>query len=206
MNAYRELSEKQLIYLLQKKDLVGFKHLYTHYYTGLFNITKAILKDQELAEDVLQLTFTKIWCSAAQYTPQRGRLFTWMLNIARNNALDVLRSKSYKNSLQNLQIDGNPDMYLNIIEAQSQLVLSVDGIDLWSIVRKLNVKDYEVLELAYRNGLTHKEIASLLEMPMGTVKTKLRNALIAVRKSFEKDIKIYHNIENNKICTINTRP
>lgn len=174
-------SEQQLITLLKSRESKAFGYLYDHYSAALLGIIMQILKDEPVANDVLQEVFISIWKKIESYDAAKGRLFTWMLNIARNASIDMLRSKAYQNEKKNQGLEGNVD--LNIDRQVS--ALNVDNIGLRKVLEKLK-KDYRILlELAYFKGYTHEEIAEIESIPLGTVKTRIRNALIQLRQELK---------------------
>jgi RNA polymerase sigma-70 factor (ECF subfamily) len=136
------------------------------------------VSDAELANDVLQEVFVNIWRRIEQYDMGKGRLFTWMMNIARNASIDTLRSKSYQNSRKNQSIQDNVDT----IQVTDVLQPGVDTIGLRKVLEKLKEEQRILIELAYFKGYTHEEIAELEKLPLGTVKTRIRNALIQLRE------------------------
>lgn len=170
-------NEQELVSLLKDREEKAFAYLYDHYSGALNSIILQILSDQELANDVLQEVFINIWRRIEMYDPAKGRLFTWMLNIARNASIDMLRSKSYQNSKRNQSL---PE---NVHSGSSGQVtqLSVDNIGLGKVLGKLRTEYRVLVELAYLKGYTHEEIADLEKIPLGTVKTRIRNALIQLR-------------------------
>jgi RNA polymerase sigma factor (sigma-70 family) len=169
-------TETELVLLLKERDQSAFGYLYDNYSGALFNIVLAIIPDRELASDVLQEVFVKIWRQVALYDATKGRLFTWMMNIARNASIDVLRSKSYNNSQQNRELTEN--VYANA----GTTVTNTDKIGLRKVVQSLK-DEYKILvELSYFEGYTQDEISKMLNIPLGTVKTRLRNALLQLRE------------------------
>ena len=163
--------------LLKNRDNRAFDYLYNNYSGALYSIVLQILKDNELANDVLQEVFVNIWRKIEIYDPSRGRLFTWMLNIARNASIDTLRSKGYQNTRKNQSIPDNVDL-----ERPGQSTqLNVDNIGLRKMLEKLRDEYRVLIELAYFKGYTHEEIAEIENIPLGTVKTRIRNALIQLR-------------------------
>jgi RNA polymerase sigma-70 factor (ECF subfamily) len=135
------------------------------------------VNDAELANDVLQEVFVNIWRRIEQYDMGKGRLFTWMMNIARNASIDTLRSKGYQNSRKNQAIQENVDT----IQIKDVIQPGVDTIGLRKVLEKLKEEQRILIELAYFKGYTHEEIAELEKIPLGTVKTRIRNALIQLR-------------------------
>ena len=170
-------SEQELVSLLKNRDNKAFAYLYDHYSGALYNIIMQIVTDAELASDVLQEVFVIIWRKIELYDAAKGRLFTWMLNIARNASIDTLRSKGYQNSRKNQSIPDNVDT----IQASDTTQPAVDTIGLRKVLGKLKEEQRVLIELAYFKGYTHEEIAEMEKIPLGTVKTRIRNALIQLR-------------------------
>lgn len=163
--------------LLRNRDNKAFAYLYDNYASALYSIILQIVNDGELANDVLQEVFVNIWRRIEQYDATKGRLFTWMMNIARNAAIDTLRSRSYQNSRKNQSIGDNVDT----IQVTDVIQPGIDTIGLRKVLEKLREEQRILIELAYFKGYTHEEIAELEKLPLGTVKTRIRNALIQLR-------------------------
>lgn len=98
-------TEEELISLLKERDQNAFSYLYDNYSKALFGIIYNIVGNTEEAEDILQIVFLKIWNSFSTYDKSKGRLYTWMLNITRNSAIDYVRSKQNKTNSKNLTSD-----------------------------------------------------------------------------------------------------
>ena len=169
-------SEQELVVALKAKDEQAFSYLYDHYSGSLYSIVLQIVKSPEVASDVLQEIFINIWRRIDSYDPIKGRLFTWMLNISRNASIDMLRSKNYQNSQKNQEITDN--VYGNDQVTQT----SIDSIGLTKFLGKLRPEQRVLIELAYFKGYTHDEIAQIEDIPLGTVKTRIRNALLQLRE------------------------
>ena len=173
-------TESELVFALNKHDNNAYRYLYLHYRGALYNIISQIITDTETANDVLQEVFIAIWKNIEKYDSEKGRLFTWMLNIARNTAINKTRSKIYKSVLKNDSLEN----YVDYIDEKSTNQQNINLIGLRKEVHKLR-EDYKVvLELSYYNGFTQDEIAKLLNIPLGTVKTRLRNAVLDLKKHF----------------------
>jgi RNA polymerase sigma factor (sigma-70 family) len=172
-------NEQELVVALKQRNNQAYGYLYDNYAGALFSIIKQIITDnEELAADVLQVVFINIWRKIETYDQSKGRLFTWMLNVARNASIDTLRSKSYQNSQKNQEL---PDNVYRGTENQSTQ-MNVDHIGLRKVVEKLRPEHRVLVELAYFKGFTHEEIAEMQNIPLGTVKTRIRNALIQLRE------------------------
>jgi RNA polymerase sigma factor (sigma-70 family) len=173
-------SEEELVLSLKKKEEEAFRYLYLHYRGSLFSVINQIIPDKETAGDVLQEVFIAVWKNAEKYDPEKGRLFTWLLNIARNTAINKTRSKNYKNALKNEEL--NNTVYSS--EKTNDNQVPVNTIGLRKEVRRLKEDLKQVLELSYFHGCTQDEISKALNIPLGTVKTRLRSAIIELRKKF----------------------
>ncbi|WP_443937797.1 RNA polymerase sigma factor [Pedobacter sp. MW01-1-1] len=174
------LSEPELILGLQKQNPVVLKTLYKMYSASLYGVISRIIPDTELAKDVLQETFVKIWQSACNYDNSKGRLFTWMMNIARNLSIDKLRSRDFKNTLKNQDLENN----VHSIEEQHQVSYNPDVLGVKQLVNELRPELQDVLNLVYYQGFTQTEAAEKLQIPLGTVKTRVRLAITELRKNF----------------------
>jgi RNA polymerase sigma-70 factor (ECF subfamily) len=173
-------TEQELVALLQQRQQSAFSYLYDNYAAALYGIIVAIVPDRELASDVLQEVFVKIWRQVTSYDAEKGRLFTWMMNIARNASIDMLRSKNYQSGKQNRELRET------VYEKGGSIAVNIEYIGLRKIVHSLK-EEYKVLvELSYFQGYTQNEISKMLNMPLGTVKTRLRSALIQLRELVKK--------------------
>lgn len=171
-------TEQELVLLLRNKNNQAFNYLYDNYSGALYSIILQIIQEHELASDVLQEVFINIWRKMESYDAAKGRLFTWMLNIARNASIDTLRSKSYQNSKKNQELPDN--VHSNSSGQVTQM--NVDNIGLRKTLEKLKPEHRILIELAYFKGYTHEEIAEIEGIPLGTVKTRIRNSLLQLRE------------------------
>jgi RNA polymerase sigma-70 factor (ECF subfamily) len=174
------LSEPELVQAILEKDKNGAEALYDMYSSSLYGVIFRIVQHQEIAEDLLQDTFIRIWNSFSSYDAAKGRLFTWMVNVARNIAIDKTRSKEFRNSAKTEDIENN----VLLIDKQVNTIINPETIGLKDLIGKLKPEHKIILDLVYFEGLTHVEVAKKLEIPLGTVKTRLRNAIITLRKLF----------------------
>lgn len=175
MEAVTKYSESELVLLLRQRQQSAFSYLYDNYSGALLSVIVGVVTDTELANDVLQEVFIKIWRQIESYDDAKGRLFTWMLNVARNASIDTVRSKGYQNSQQNRELTEAT------YDTGGTTQIQTDQMGLRKVVHQLK-EDYKVLvELAYFQGFTQDEISKILNIPLGTVKTRLRTALIQLR-------------------------
>ena len=174
------LSEEDLVNALKRQDTIAIKALYDMYSGALLGVISRIVIQTEVAEDLLQETFVKIWNSGSSYDSSKGRLFTWMMNVARNLAIDKLRSKDFKNSNKNQDIENNVDF----IDEQRKVNFNADTLGIKDLVTNLKPDFKDVLDMVYFKGYTHVEAAEELNLPLGTVKTRVRMAILELRKKF----------------------
>jgi RNA polymerase sigma factor (sigma-70 family) len=176
-SAYKHISEEGLIVALKSKDRDALEYLYDHYSGALLGVIARILKKEELAEEVLQDVFLRIWDRIASYDASKGKLFTWMLNIARNQAIDKTRSKEFSKGKKT----GDIDIYVNRIENEGYVEQKVEGIGLQSVLNTLPEDQRFIIEQHYLKGYTQAEIAEEFNLPLGTVKTRMRLAMKGLR-------------------------
>jgi len=174
------LSEEELILALRNREKIAAEALYDMYSASLFGVISRIVIDTATAEDVLQDTFVKIWNSFGSYSAEKGRLFTWMVNIARNLSIDKLRSKDFKNQNKNQELENN----VTFIDEQRNTVYKPELLGIKDLVESLKPEHKSILDLVYFKGYTHVEAADELGVPLGTIKTRLRMAIVQLRKYF----------------------
>ncbi|MBC8048438.1 MAG: sigma-70 family RNA polymerase sigma factor [Fimbriimonadaceae bacterium] len=172
-----QATEDLLVHGLQQKSAQALNVLYERYSGALYGVICRIVNDDHIAEDILQEAFVKIWNNAESYDKSKGRLFTWMLNICRNASIDKMRSKGYKSKKKTSgeeAIDHQADNNLyNDIRPET--------IGIKEIVNKLKPEWKVIVDLIYFNGYTHQEVSEELNIPLGTVKTRLRSAILFLR-------------------------
>ncbi|GLU56660.1 hypothetical protein Dfri01_61210 [Dyadobacter frigoris] len=171
-------SEEELVVALKRNERAAFEFLYDHYSGALFNIICKTLRDEERAADVMQESFLKIWKNIASYNPEKGRLFTWILNIARNGAIDAARVEGRKpimDDIENRSVQNEPDVSGELSTTSSEIK---------SIVNMLRPERKILIDMAYFQGYTHEEISEELQIPLGTVKSRIRTALQELKQYF----------------------
>lgn len=165
---------------LRNREKIAVEALYDMYSSSLYGVIVRIIIDTDTAEDVLQDTFVKIWHSFSSYSAEKGRLFTWMVNIARNLAIDKIRSKDFKNHSKNQELENN----VTFIDEQRNTVYNPELLGIKDLVGTLKPDQKSILDLVYFKGYTHVEAADELGIPLGTIKTRLRTAVLQLRKHF----------------------
>lgn len=178
----KKYSEEELIFALQQQDRQAFSYLYDNYCGALFGLVYKMVNDKELAEDILQEAFVKIWNNFSNYDSAKGRLFTWMLNLARNLTIDTLRSKGYKKQSK-IRSDENS---VNNFSDNAHAAEKFDAMGIRKQLTLLNSDQKLIIDLAYFGGLTQDKISKQLSIPLGTVKTRMRTAILELRKILQR--------------------
>ena len=152
-------------------------YLYDHYSGALYGVIYRILQHEDIAEEALQDIFLKIWDRIDQYDASKGKLFTWMLNIARNHAIDKTRSKEISKDQKTKGLDS----LVHTIDRKDSLEQHIDSIGIKEVLNKLVEEQRFVVEHLYFKGYTQSELAEEFNIPLGTVKTRLRSAMQQLR-------------------------
>ena len=169
--------EEFLVLRLLARDERALQQLHDQYAKSLMKVIVRLVRDEALAEDVLQEGLLKIWLSITSYSPERGRLFTWMARVCCNQAIDALRSprNRFHSSNRSLEVGG----------AQKAIAASTfnpEHIGLRELTLQLKPRQREVIDLLYFSGCTQAETAEHLNIPLATVKTRSRAALHSLAK------------------------
>ncbi len=174
------IAEDALVSLLQSKDERGFSILYDNYSSALYGVILKIVRSEEIAADVVQDSFVKIWKNIEGYNRTKGTLFTWILNVARNTAIDRIRSQEFQNSQKNQDLDSS----INFIDNQGSNQFDVDAIGIRKVVENLRPEHQQMIDLLYFQGYTQVEVSEEFNIPLGTVKTRVKAAVVQLRQYF----------------------
>lgn len=173
----QKLTTVELVSLLKSRDESGFNYLYENYSGALYGVIIKVITYKEESNEVLQDVFVKIWNSIQSFDENKGSLYTWMLNVARNSAIDRLKSKAFRNDLKNQSI---PDFVND--STRLSTVQKHEFNEVQNIVDTLR-DDYKVIiNKSYFGGFTQEEISEDLGIPLGTVKTRSRAAIKELRE------------------------
>ncbi|MFN8335284.1 MAG: sigma-70 family RNA polymerase sigma factor [Cyclobacteriaceae bacterium] len=162
---------------LRSKDKRALEYLYDNYSGALYGAVYRIVRKEEVAEEVLQDVFLKIWNRIDNYDPAKGRLFTWMLNLAKNQAIDKTRSKEISRENKT----GGIENYVSDVKTGEFAEQQVDSIGLKEVLTSLPEDQRFVVDHLYLRGYTQAELADEFNIPLGTVKTRLRIAMKQLR-------------------------
>ena len=174
-------NDNRLIQQLQNKDEHALSLLYDKYSGAIYSVILKMVKDEGKAQNLLQDTFMTVWDKADKYDPNKGRFYTWVYRIAKNKVLNVLRKTDPL-----IQTD-DFSVYTHKEDA-----ISIDSeyLELNGAVTKLEAHHKEAIELVYFKGLTHREAHQEMDVPLGTFKSYVRQALKQLRETYAKAISI----------------
>ena len=174
---YKATNEAALVTGLKNREQAAFACFYDAYKAKMYGLLLRYVDDKEAAQDLLQDSFVKAWKGIDAYDPARCRLFTWLFAISRNTALDYLRSlKSRPRCDVSIQMHDADSIY-HLDQYHSVPAPQGEGVDIREQVGLLAEKYRALLELTYFQGCTYEQAAQRLDLPMGTVKTRIRRGL-----------------------------
>jgi RNA polymerase sigma-70 factor, ECF subfamily len=172
-----ETTDEFLLYSIAAADETALLELYRRFSTSVNSLARRILRSESDSEEVVQDVFVKIWQKALEYAPHKGKVSTWILTIAHHSAIDTLRRRTSREALPLLdeEFERTPDLR----ERRDPLEQPM----LENALAKLEPQEKRCIELAYFEGLSHAQLALRLEMPLGTVKTRIRTGLEKLRQT-----------------------
>ncbi|SHJ07390.1 RNA polymerase sigma factor [Algibacter luteus] len=170
--------EKQIVTLLQNSDKKAIGLLYEYYADALFGVIKKVIEDDDTAQDVLQESFVKIWRYANKYDASKAKLFTWLYRIAYNTAIDKVRSQKNKQGKE-VQMETS-----NVYKVTSN-ELNQDVLDIKKHLNSLDEKYQIVINALFFEGMTQQEASDELNIPLGTIKSRLKIGLRELKKIYD---------------------
>lgn len=176
----------ELVERLKRREPQAMAELYDCYGRTAYSLIFRIVRNAGVAEDLVQETFLRIWNRVHAFDSQRGALGVWLLAVARNRALDYIRSVEGRmtHSASQLEELERPTLYEDV----EQSILNIDRVRLLrEAFTKLNSNQREVIEMAYYEGLSQSEMAARLKQPLGTIKTWARSALKVLREQLGQE-------------------
>lgn len=169
--------EEDILDSLARNDKGVIELIYNNYGPMLMNVIFRVLKDEALAQDVFQEVIIKIWRKGHYYNANKGSLYTWLVSVCKNAAIDKTRSRVYK---QKQQTHGSET--IASVGEEMKTELHTEHEYLYELVKQLPENQKLLVDMAFFQGYTHEEIAKKLDMPLGTVKTRIRTAIKQLRK------------------------
>ncbi|MBX3061343.1 MAG: sigma-70 family RNA polymerase sigma factor [Anaerolineae bacterium] len=182
-----QLDDKELMRRIAAQDQQALRLIYQQFGKAIYSLAYHVLQSQTLAEEVTQDTFLKVWQQKNQWDPNKGNLKNWLLAITHYTAIDRLRQERRQPNLHPDSIEDIEDIMLNsAIGSQSGWQ---EHIDLRTLLAQLPKEQVSLIELAFFRGMSHSEIANETEIPLGTVKTRLRSGLQRLRELWQESVK-----------------
>lgn len=170
-------TEAELVHLLRQRADNGFNYLYHHYSAALLTVIRNFVPHSpEVAEELLQEVYIRVFRKIDLYDANKSRLYTWMAQIARNLCIDELRKQKMVAGSKNQLTESDVD------ELVATPAANPDRIGMAALLTRLPAGEKDALTLAYMQGHTQQEISELLAVPLGTVKSRMRNGLKKLRE------------------------
>lgn len=164
-------NESQIIALLQSNPASAVSRIMDSYGDALYGLVCRMIPEKEVADEIVQDALVKVWQNAGSYDPSKGKLYTWLARITWNTALDKVRSGSYKRAKKSESLDTN--VYAQNLTEQTEHA----DVGVQKAISRLDEKYREVIDLVYFSGYSHSEASELLQIPIGTVKSRVRIAI-----------------------------
>lgn len=177
--------DRELMDRLKRRDPRALAELYDRFGRLAYSVIIAIVRDSGIAEDLVQETFLRVWNRVQAFDSQRGAMGPWLLTVARNRAIDHIRSAAARMSrnVYELEEREHPSLF---VDSERDLISSDQGRIVRAALARLNNNQKKVIELAYYEGLSQTEMAETLGQPLGTIKTWVRSALKKLREELDR--------------------
>jgi RNA polymerase sigma-70 factor (ECF subfamily) len=178
--------DENLLHLIARAHPDALSELYDRYGRLVFSVAYQATSDPNLAEEITQDTFLRVWQRAESYHAQTGKVATWLASIARHRAIDLYRRKQARSEGHATALEDMPDFELvdETLGLEASLEIEQSRQQVRQALSQLPVEQRQVLALAYLRGLTQEQIAQALQLPLGTVKTRLRLGMQKMRQFF----------------------
>jgi RNA polymerase sigma-70 factor, ECF subfamily len=180
------LTETELLQRIARQDQQALMALYQEYGNLVYSLSLRVLRQPAMAEEITQDVFLKIWRQPDRWNPSLGQFSSWLLTITRNAAIDRLRREGRQAPLAWDAGDEPPGLPADVTSFLADQANWVNGQVLRRLLQSLPAEQRQLIELAFYEGYTHSELAELLHLPLGTVKTRLRMGMQKLRLLWEK--------------------
>lgn len=177
----KDTSDIELMRRVAAQDQTAFSALYQRFGSLIYSLTLRIIDNADLAEEVTQDVFLKVWNQAERWDPERGTLSTWLLIITRSTAIDRLRK-------ENRHLSRTETMTENVAEEPEQGIPWHDKYHLQKLLGSLPQEQRLLIEMAFLKGFTHRELAEHLDLPLGTVKHRIRSGLMKLKDMWQASL------------------
>jgi RNA polymerase sigma-70 factor, ECF subfamily len=170
--------DRMLLERVQARDQGAMAEIFDSYSRMAYSVALRVLKDPAQAEDVMQDVFFQVWQNPRAFAPERGSLGAWLAVVVRNRSIDAMRRRRPSDPVEDVVLASSTDVAGEV--EHTTMIERVRG-----VLKNLPPEQRESMELAFFDGMTHAEIAERKREPLGTVKTRIRMALITLRKAFQ---------------------
>ena len=178
----RLLADEELMQLVYRSDAAAFEVIYDRHGDAAFSLAYRMCAQRALAEDVVQEAFLSLWRTRARYDRQRGSVRTWVLGIVHNRAIDALRRRAVRDR-GIVHEEGFEERLVAPERTDAEFARREEAREIRDALEQLPDEQSRVIELAYFGGMTHMQIAAMLDMPVGTIKGRMRLGLAKMRMS-----------------------
>lgn len=179
--------EKEIVKKIKAGDEQGLRLLYQHYSSALYGIAFRFLNDEMYAEEVLQNTYLKVWNKIDQYDPEKAAFYTWMVNILKNSAIDISRTLKFQNEKKTVSFDND------VHSDKKENILSL-GMEAKQMLKDIDEKYVQVLDYLFLRGYSQSEMSEELDIPIGTIKTRVKKAIDLLRSKLDKETALLYGI------------
>ena len=182
--AYRGLRDGELVELVAQKDAAALEALYERYGRAAYSLARRILTEETLAQDVVQEVFLSLWRDARRFDAGRGTVATYLLSMTHHRAVDVVRREEnlrrWRTSDEGLELEPDPKA-----RVEDEVVVSERRAEVRAALAELPAAQREALLLAYFGGYTQREVATLVGVPLGTVKTRMAAGMRKLKEALQ---------------------
>lgn len=176
--AFKNSSDENLIQAFRQQNIAALEEFYDRHHRTALAVAYRVLGDEGVAEDVVQEAFLALWRQADRYQAAKGAARSWFLSIVRHRAIDVTRGRAFAKERFSLDEMG---LELAYVDLEQQVLLELDGGRVREAVQGLPAEQREAVFQAYFGGYTHQEIAQRTGVPLGTIKSRIRLAMVKLR-------------------------
>jgi RNA polymerase sigma factor (sigma-70 family) len=182
-----DLSDEELLRAIVEKKAWAMQPLYERYSHLLYSLAYRVVTDTQVAEDLLQETFLAVWRNASSYSSQSGLVRSWLISIIHHRAIDYLRSMRRRGGVNKVPLeDIEHEESMAVPDVWDEAWLAIQGAQVRTALIQLSQEQRNVIELAYFKGWTHSEIAEGCQIPLGTVKARMRLGLARLRRILQE--------------------
>ena len=185
---YSNFDDSTLLRLIAHASTEAMEEFYNRYFRQVFGLAIVVVKDRAVAEEITQDVFWRVWKNAGAYQKDRAQVNTWLMRIARNRAIDVLRARKTRHEQQTISLEDSPRLERASHETpQTTLEAALQQERIRSAVDQLPAEQQQVVMLMYFKGYTQQEVAKLMKAPLGTIKTRARLAMLKLRELLQDE-------------------